>query len=148
MRLVAYAAVALALAAATGCDGNGDGASWGGPPDPGADGSVPVEDFAAYQEDVDESWERSAEGVAVEFLRLDERTSTRTTIRGQSAGEGEGPRAVTVTLDGLFDDSVRAERWVLVLQPGADGYTLESALRTLRCHPGRGHGNFTPEPCV
>jgi hypothetical protein len=55
---------------------------------------------------------------------------------------------VTVTFDGLLDGSVRAERWRLVLEPEDGGYLLASAVRTLRCQPGRGHEDFTPEPCV
>ena len=148
MRLAAYAALSLGLVALAGCDGNGGDESWGGPPDPAADGTVAVDGFADFQADVDERWERSAELAAAEFLRLDERTAVRTTIAGDGVGEGGGPRAVTVTFDGLLDDSVRAERWMLVFLPGDGGYVLESAVRTLRCQPGRGHDDFTPEPCV
>jgi hypothetical protein len=151
VRLPAYAALLLAMVALVGCSSNGNGegdAAWAGPPQPAEDGTVAVEDFAAYQEGVDERWERSAETVAAEFLRLDERTAVRTTIEGESGGEGAGPRSVTVTLDGLLDDSVRAERWMLVLEQRDDGYALASAIRTLRCQPGRGHDEFTPEACV
>ena len=152
MRLAAYAAVFLSLVALAGCDGNGNGNgngdAWSGPPEPAADGSVSVGEFAEYRDGVDERWERAAELTAAEFLRLDERTAVRTTIAGVGVGEGAGPRTVTVTFDGLLDDSVRAERWTLVFQPEDEGYRLDSAVRTLRCHPGRGHDDFTPEPCV
>jgi hypothetical protein len=137
---------ALVLAGCNGSDDNG-GAAWDGPPEPAAAGTVPVEDFVAYQEDVDERWELAAETVATEFLRLDERTTSRTTIAGTSAGEGDGPRTVVVTFEGLFDDSVRAERWTLRLQPDENAFELASAVRTFRCQPGRGHQNFAPEPC-
>jgi hypothetical protein len=148
VRLVAYAALFLGLVALAGCDGNGGGESWGGPPDPAADGTVAVDGFADFQADVDQRWERSAEMAAAEFLRLDERTAVRTTIEGAGQGEGGGPRTVSVTLDGLLDDSVRAERWTLVFRSEDGSYVLESAVRTMRCHPGRGHDDFTPEPCV
>ena len=56
---------------------------------------------------------------------------------------------MTVTLDGLFDDSVRAQRFVLVFQPAKDGsWRLESAVATQRCHAGRGHEDFSAELCV
>jgi hypothetical protein len=55
---------------------------------------------------------------------------------------------VTVTLDGLLDDSVRAERWLLVFEPENGTYNLTSAVRTLRCQPGRGHDDFSAEPCL
>ena len=153
MRLVAYAALSLSLVALAGCDGNGNGdgngdAAWAGPPEPAADGSVSVAEFGEYRDGVAERWEASAELIAAEFLRLDERTAVRTTIAGEGVGEGDGPRTVTVTFDGLLDDSVRAERWTLVLEPDDESYRLESAVRTLRCHPGRGHQDFAPEPCL
>jgi hypothetical protein len=72
----------------------------------------------------------------------------RTTIAGRSEGEGGGPRGVTVTLDGLLDDSVRAERWLLLFEPSGETYVLSSAVRTLQCNPGRGHEEFTAEPCL
>jgi hypothetical protein len=151
VRAIRYAAVCLTLLALAGCDGGNGGSdesSWAGPPDPAEDGSVPVDGFAEHQEDVDERWERSPELTAAEFLRLEERTAVRTTIEGQSEGEGGGPRGVTVTLDGLLDDSVRAERWLLLFEPGGEGYVLRSAVRTLACNPGRGHEDFTAELCL
>jgi hypothetical protein len=149
VRIASFAALALALVALAGCTGSDDGgAAWDGPPEPAGDGTVSVEDFVAYQDDVDERWELAAETVATEFLRLDERTASRTTIAGTSEGEGDGPRTVVVTFEGLFDDSVRAERWTLQLQPHGDAFGLESGVRTFRCHPGRGHEDFAPEPCA
>ena len=150
MRLVAYAALLLVAGLlAVGCaDGDSDEASWAGPPTPAEDGSVEVDGFAEHQEAVDETWEHSAEMAAAEFLRLDQRTAIRTTIAGRSEGEGGGPRGVTVTLDGLLDDSVRAERWLLAFEFAEESYRLTSAVRTLRCNPGRGHEDFTAEPCV
>ena len=53
-----------------------------------------------------------------------------------------------MTLDGLFDDSVRAERWTLTFTPDGDVYELTAAEWAQRCQPGRGHQAFTPEPCV
>jgi hypothetical protein len=148
VRLAACAALLLAAALA-GCSGSGkDEETWAGPPEAAADGSVSVEDFAAYQEDLDTRWEHSAEMTAAEFLRLDERTSSRTTIDGKSNGEGLGPRVVMVTLDGLLDDSVRAERWLLLFEPEGENFKLTSAVRTIRCQRGRGHEDFTAEPCV
>jgi hypothetical protein len=149
VRRAACAALSLLLLVSAGCDGGSDEAArWAGPPDPAEDGSVSVTEFAEHQEDVDEPWERSAETAAAEFLRLDERQVVRTTIVGRSDAEGFGPRAVTVTLDGLLDDSVRAERWLLVFEPENGTYNLTSAVRTLRCQPGRGHDDFSAEPCL
>ena len=149
MRLCAYAALCLTFLALAGCNGDGgDEDAWAGPPEPAADGSVAVDGFADHQQSVDERWERSAELAAAEFLRLEERTAVRTTIAARSEGEGGGPRGVTITLDGLLDDSVRAERWLLLFEPEGETYALRSAVRTLRCQPGRGHEDFAAEPCV
>jgi hypothetical protein len=149
VRLLGYAAVALSAAALAGC---GDDVEvelvWGGPPDPESGGIVSTAGFAAFQANVDEHWERSAAMAAGEFLRLDERTAVRTTIDGKSSGEGEGPQTVTVTLDGLLDDSVRAERWTLVFERDDETYRLVNALWEQRCQPDRGHQAFSPDDCV
>lgn len=147
MRLLGYAAVSLAIVVLAGC-GKSGAAAWAGPPDPGSDGEVAVEDFAAYQQDVDERWEGSAAMAAAEFLRLDERTAATTTIEGRASAEGAGPETVTVTLDGLLDDSVRTERWTLTFEPDGENYVLTEAAWAQRCQAGRGHQDFSPELCV
>lgn len=147
MRAFRYAALSLVTLALAGC-GEGNTPTWAGPPDAGTDGTVAVEDFAAYQQDVDERWEGSAAMAAAEFLRLDERTATTTTIEGRASAEGAGPEAVTVTLDGLLDDSIRAERWTLNFEPDGDTYQLTAATWAQRCQPGRGHQDFTADDCV
>lgn len=150
MRAPTYAASLLGAVALvlTGCGGDDGERVWAGPPAPGADGTVAVDGFAAFQAEVDEPWERSAAMAAAEFLRLDERTAQRTTIEGTASAEGSGPQTVVVTLDGLLDDSVRAERWTLGFEPDGDVFRLTSARRDLRCQPGRGHEDFAPGPCV
>ena len=121
---------------------------WGGPPEPQAGGVVSVDGFAAYQREVDEHWERSAAMAAGEFLRLDERTAARTTIEGKASAEGSGPQTVVVTLDGLLDDSIRAERWMLGFEEADGVYTLTAAVREQRCQPARGHQDFSADDCV
>lgn len=146
MTYAAFAALTLTLA---GCGSDTTvELVWGGPPKPNAQGVVPTDGFAAFQTSVDEDWERSAAMAAAQFLRLDERTATRTTIDATASAEGTGPQTVVVTLDGLPDDSVRSERWTLGFDEQDGVYTLSSALREQRCRPGRGHEAYTPEPCV
>lgn len=148
MRLVACAASIVALAVA-GC-GSDTAVEpvWGGPPEPRVGGVVSVDGFASFQGDVDEHWEGSAAMAAGEFLRLDERTATTTTIEGKASAEGAGPETVVVTLDGLLDDSIRAERWTLGFEQEGEGYVLTRALREQRCRPGRGHEGFSPDTCA
>jgi len=149
VRALTFAAFLLAALALAGCGGgNGNGATWEGPPDPSADGTVAVDGFNSFMDEVEEHWEGSAAMAAAEFLRLDERTVSRTTIDGTASAEGTGPETVVVTLDGLLDDSVRAERWTLTFEPEAEVYRLTEAAWAQRCQPGRGHQDFTPEPCV
>jgi hypothetical protein len=148
VRPAAYAAVSLSVLALAACSDGAGGHEWAGPPDPAADGAVAVEEFAEHQESIDEPWEGTPALAAAEFLRLDERTAATTTIRQSTVGEGTGPATVTVTLDGVFDDSVRAERWTLVFEPEGETYVLVSARRAQRCQPERGHQDFSPEACL
>jgi hypothetical protein len=151
VRLLACAALLVTAAALAGCTGDEVDVElvWAGPPAADAGGVVSVAGFGTYQDEVDEPWERSAAMAAAEFLRLDERTAATTTIEGiAESPEGTGPQIVTVTLDGLADDSVRAERWRLGFDERGDVYVLTAALREQRCQPGRGHRDYAPEPCL
>ena len=145
MRLVACAASVLALTFAAGC---GDSVADVEPPTRQPDGTASVEEFAEYAESVDEDWERSPVMAAGTFLRLDERTAAKTTIEGVASAEGTGPEVVTVTLDGLLDDSVRAERWILTFVPEDEIYHLTEASWAQRCQPERGQQDFSTEACV
>jgi hypothetical protein len=144
-----HAALLVSVATLVGCGNDVDvELVWAGPPDPQPGGTVSTNGFATYQESVDEYWERSAAMAAAEFLRLDERTAVRTTIDGKASAEGMGPQTVTVTLDGLLDDSVRAERWTLAFEQEDETYRLTNALREQRCQPDRGHQGFSADDCV
>jgi hypothetical protein len=149
VRFLAYAAVPLSVLALAACGNDADAERvWDGPPDPGSDGVVSTAEFTEFQGEVSENWERSPALAAGVFLRLDERTATRTTIDAKAGPEGGGPQTVVVRLDGLADDSVRAERWTLAFEETDGVYTLTAALREQRCQPGRGHQDFTADDCV
>jgi hypothetical protein len=137
------------VALAAGCGGDGDSAAWEGPQRPfGTDGTIPVGDFNAYADDVDEPWERSPVLLAGEFLRLDRSQATRTTVESAAPGEATETATVTATLGGLQDDSIAAERYVLALERDGEVWRLSSAMWVQSCHPGRGHEDFSPAPCV
>jgi hypothetical protein len=149
VRVLAYATFVLSAFALSGCGSDvAVDPVWAGPPDAGAGGVVSIDGFAAFQREVDEHWEGSAAMAAGEFLRLDERTAVRTTIEGMAPAEGTGPQTVVVTLDGLLDDSVQAERWTLGFEEGDGVYTLTAALREQSCERGRGHQDFSADACV
>lgn len=147
--VLVLAAISLGLPLA-GCGNDVDvELVWGGPPGADAGGAVSTEGFSGFQREVDEAWERSPAMAAAEFLRLDERRASRTTIDAKAGPEGGGDQIVVVTLDGLADDSVRAERWTLGFEEREDSvYELTGALRELRCHEGRGHQDFAAEACT
>jgi hypothetical protein len=146
VRLATCAGAAAATFALAAC-GASEEDTWPGPPAAGPDGSVAVEGFAAHQESVDEPWEASTVLTAAEFLKLGERDAANTSIRAAPAPDGTGSERITVVLDGLLDESVFAERWVLEFEPVGDGFQLASAERTQRCQTGRGHADFSAEPC-
>jgi hypothetical protein len=151
VRPPAPAAALLVLACVlAGCGGGGDSGTpeWQGRPEPRADGTVPVDDFVTFQQDVDERWERAPVLLAGEFVRLDERDAFRTTVDADAGPEAGGPATVTVTLDGLQDDSVAAERYVLRLRRDGETWILASATWGQRCRQGRGHQAFTPAACI
>lgn len=55
----------------------------------------------------------------------------------------------TVTTSNLFDDSVGAVRWELIIeQVDSRTYDVTAGRATQACQPGRGHQDFTTEPCV
>jgi hypothetical protein len=151
VRLHAYAVfllLSLTLVLA-GCGGGDEqSSSWDGPPDAAADGTIAVDGFNAYAQDVDEPWKSSAAMSAAQFLRLDQHSAASTSIEGRASPEGTGPEVVTVTLDRLADDSIRAMRWVLSFSEENDVYMLTGAHWAQRCQQGRGHQDFTPEACV
>jgi hypothetical protein len=92
---------------------------------------------------------RSPIRATIEFVRLKDPGALRTTVR-ERAARLENPPTVRVTLpeDGLPDDSIRAVRFVLEFRRTGRRWELESARRTQRCQPGRGHQGFSAKPCV
>jgi hypothetical protein len=144
--VAAFLAAAALPLVACGCSSNAH-AEWVGPPRPDDSGRLEIGAFNAH---LDASGKGVAPVVvATEFLRLDRAHADTTSIVAQASGEGSGPATVTVTLDGLPDDSVQAQRFVLGLSQNGDGdWRLTSAETAQRCRPGRGHQAFSPAPCL
>jgi hypothetical protein len=128
-----------------GCGADED--EWEGPPAPGNGGNLSVREFNHYLAAHGET-ASSPVIAATRFLRLDGQATTRTSILTEPTAEGSDPVTVTVTLDRLLDDSVRAKRYVLVFVREGEGWKLGSATTAQRCWPNRGHRTFSPEPCV
>ena len=123
--------------------------AWAGLQEPlPEDGTLPVDDFNAYAESVDDPWERDLAGVTNEFLGDAASDAQNRSFQATSAGEGSSATA-SLLLDGLLDDSVRSRRYDLTLSRRQDGtWRIDTAQWSQRCQQGRGHQNFSPELCV
>jgi hypothetical protein len=114
-----------------------------------ADGNLPVDEFNAYAESVDEPWERVVAATTNEYVGRDRVDVPSVSFQATSGGEGAGPTNASLLLSGLLDDSVRARRYDLTLSRRQDGtWRIDSASWAQSCQQGRGHQAFTPEPCL
>jgi hypothetical protein len=155
-------AALLLVAAAAGCGGGGEtttvtvtttvAAEAAAPPALPSplpeDGTLPVDDFNAYAESVDEPWERDVAAVLSAFVGAGGADAARQSFEATVRGEGSAATA-TLLRDGLLDDSVRALRYDAELRRlGSGAWELVSATWSQRCRAGRGHQDFSPEACV
>jgi hypothetical protein len=113
-------------------------------------GALPVGDFNDFLEEAQPPFATSALRTAIEFAHAGEGQAATTSVLAAEGPEGAGDQAsVTVTRDGIADDSVRAVRYVIELERGDDGtWRLRSAQRLQRCQPERGHQDFSPQLCT
>jgi hypothetical protein len=112
------------------------------------DGTLPVDDFNAYAETVDEHWERDVASVLSAFVGAGGADAARQSFAATVRGEGSAATA-TLLRDGLLDDSVRVLRYDAELRRlGSGAWELVSATWSQRCHQGRGHQGFSTEPCL
>lgn len=128
-------------------------AAWEGPGTPDESGAIPVAEFNEYVDATGPEWAESPARMALEFLDLGDPSDPDTgaftvTVVQEASPEGGDRAEVTVTMEGLLDDSVQAVRYVLRFQKGGqDSWTLGSATWSQQCAPGRGHQDFGLEPC-
>ena len=109
-------------------------------------GMLPVAGFNASAESVDEPWERDLAATTEEFLALGEQEHSTRSFQATSSGDSA---SASLVIDGLGDDSVRARTYELAFTRRDDGtWRIESATWTQRCQQGRGHQDFTTEPCL
>jgi hypothetical protein len=140
---MAFLALTVLPLAACGSSG---GAEWAGPPRPDGNGRLAIGGFNDYLDG--QAKDASSPFVAAtRFLRLDRVNAATTSLEARATAEGSGPTTVTVTLDRLGDDSVRAQRYVLSFARDGDEWRLTSAAVAQRCWPNRGHPGFSIEPC-
>jgi hypothetical protein len=152
MRRLFLPAALLTLALAGCGSDSGSGANqstWPGPPKPRADGTIPIADFNAYLAGDGQAFATSPTAAVTEFLGLDDASAAVTTMRATSPGEVRNFSEVVTTLEGLLDDSVKASRYTVELQRNdAMQWRLRAAEWAQSCQAGRGHQDYSPEPCV
>jgi hypothetical protein len=113
-------------------------------------GSLPVADFNAFLERTQPAFATSALRTAIEFANAGHGQAAKTSVIASEGAEGNSDEAsVTVTREGVADDSIRAVRYVILLdRNGAGTWSVRSARRLQRCHEGRGHQDFSPQLCT
>jgi hypothetical protein len=155
-------ALLLAVLVLAGCGGDGEtttvtvattvAAPAGDPPPLPSplpeDGTLPVDEYNAYAETVDEHWERDVASVVSAFVGAGKTEASRRSFEATVRGEGSAATA-TLILDGLLDDSVRALRYDAELRRlGSGAWELVSATWSQRCRQGRGHQEFSSDLCL
>ena len=122
-------------------------AEWNGPPRPDEWGAIAVEDFNRFLSR-HAAVARSPVRATIEFVRPKDPRALITTVRAR-ASRLENPNEVRVSLteDRLPDDSIRAVRYEFEFRRSGRQWRLESARRTQRCQPRRGHQGFSARPC-
>jgi CO/xanthine dehydrogenase FAD-binding subunit len=150
----------LALVLAAGCGYGGDDGdepesrppaqATPRPPEPkDGTGTLPVDEFNDFLAQARPAFATSAVRTAIEFANAGDGGAATTSVLAFEGPEGNADEAsVTVTRDGLADDSVRALRYRIVLERADDrSWRLQSAKRALRCHEGRGYQEFSTKLC-
>ena len=111
--------------------------------------SLSVDEFNDFVDAARPAFATSALRTAIEFANAGEGDAARTSVVAFEGPEGSADEAsVTVTRDGIADDSTRAIRYRIVLERGDDeSWRLRSAQRTQRCQRGRGSQEFSTKLC-
>jgi hypothetical protein len=74
--------------------------------------------------------------------------STQHIIQVNEGSEAPTASRITVLTDGLLDDSVRGERWEIVLERiGASRWSIKEVKRGWRCRRGGATDRFASLPC-
>jgi hypothetical protein len=94
-----------------------------------------------------ESWCQSPLLVTLKLVG-DRHESKKRTIEIDSSPEAFRDAHIVVTEEGLMDDSVAGVRFEVMLRQGkGDVWIVESAEKTWKCWPGRGHQDYSDKPC-
>jgi hypothetical protein len=140
----------LLVLALTGCMGDGTTTTTVAASEPprSADFGIAMRFVNGNAAQAREGWARSHITTAARFLSIvgTDAESTSITVPTPEVGNRV---VVTITQEGLLDDSVRAVRYRLLMRRRPDGtWRIFSVERTQRCWAGRGHEQFSAAPCV
>ena len=92
-----------------------------------------------------EAWPQNPLLVALKFVGEDGECSCRTIVIRRP--EGRDTATVAITDEGLWDDSIRGEKYKLRLARTPSGtWKITEALKAWACR--RGHADFSTEPCI
>ncbi|MDP8955487.1 MAG: hypothetical protein M3N24_00790 [Actinomycetota bacterium] len=126
--------------------------TWAGYPEPeGGLGEISVTEFNAFINATRPPWNTTPLRAAIEFVHggpPPEALPFTTTVTQEASPEGGTEATVTITEEGLLDDSVAAIRHRLEFQRENDAtWRLVSAFVDQRCARGPQTEDFTVEPC-
>ncbi|MEO0778663.1 MAG: hypothetical protein AAF146_19005 [Bacteroidota bacterium] len=113
-----------------------------------------VMSFTAFNEEVaqareaGQAWTESPLTVALQFVgaQFDCREKT-VAVKSLSGGEVFDKVLVTVTEDGLLDDSVSASKAIIRMERQNGFWRISSARQVWRCWEGRGHVEYSNAAC-
>ena len=111
---------------------------------------IPHQDFntkVAAARERGEAWVKSPLQVALKLVG-DNQECRQRNIEIKSTPEAFRDAHVVITEDGFLDDSVRGVRYELKLRRSPRGeWQVQAAAKTWRCWEGRGHQDYSTEPC-
>ncbi len=68
-------------------------------------------------------------------------------IQHVNSGESPDKAVVTIEASGMMDDSVSTEKTVFTMTYQNNRWQIVNRVKTQRCWPGRGHQDFSEQPC-
>jgi len=72
---------------------------------------------------------------------------TNVIVNQKIAGESPTEAVVEIEASGLMDDSVFAEKTVFNLSIENDRWSVTDKTIQVKCYPGRGHQEYSSDPC-
>lgn len=94
----------------------------------------------------DNKWTSDPVAVSLRFIGPFE-GRMQTIERVNESPESFDTTQVTIINKGLLDDSVKAVKYKLTLNKVDSVWVIDSAVKVFKCWKGRGHEDFSSEPC-